>query len=252
MAFFSRIAQVAAAIVLCSVVGAQNITTQNVSTQKAAQNLPDSTEILNKSAETYAHLSEFDVASTTTATGTSASGATSKLLIRTHWTARGTTKIRLAEESEVGSLQRSSLVVADGENLWAYSTRTNEYTKAPIAELPSEVLSYAREGVSAYFQTKVDHSKLLGEETIDVGGQNVDCFVVELTRTLKSGQPAISTRWIDKKRFVVVREDQPAGDPAIGPTRTIWLLTNLNQTTPDEAFTFVPPPGAKLVKQIAQ
>jgi len=122
-----------------------------------------------------------------------------------------------------------------------------------LSEVPAHVLSHAVEGVTDYFQAQADESKYIGDETIEVDGKRVDCFVVQLTHNLAGSQRATSVRWIDKSRFVVVREDQPAGsDPSIGPTRTVWHITKLNENVPDEIFTFVPPAGAKLVERIRQ
>src|SRR5579862_7076800 len=124
MSFLSRIARLIAGCVMATCIFSGLLAAQNAGALKLARrSTPDSAEILRRSAEAYAHLSQFDVDSVTTAE-TSLAGAPATLSVHTHWTARGTTKVRLSTDSELGPSQSSSLVVADGENLWAYSTRS--------------------------------------------------------------------------------------------------------------------------------
>jgi hypothetical protein len=57
--------------------------------------------------------------------------------------------------------------------------------------------------------------------------------------------PSISTWWIDKRRFLVLRDDQAGGpNPSFVGSSTVWIRTQIDGV-PDDLFIFTPPPGAK-------
>ena len=99
------------------------------------------------------------------------------------------------------------MVVADGEDVWAYSSKHNQYTRKPVSEEPTGFLRYFRAPLLVY-EAAPDEShgaQLLREDTIDVGGKRAACFVIQVRR---SRQPGTATWWIDKTRFVVLRDDE--------------------------------------------
>jgi hypothetical protein len=69
--------------------------------------------------------------------------------------------------------------------------------------------------------------------------------VIQLRRTRNS---FMNSWWIDKSRFVVLRDDQKGAlDPTVEGSTTLWTTTKLNEPIPDDLFVFKPPPGARLV-----
>jgi len=69
------------------------------------------------------------------------------------------------------------IVVHDGSILWIYSSATNEYDAAPaggapVAEDPFQMWRFRS---ATDF---VDGAKFLREETIEIGGAKLDCYVL--------------------------------------------------------------------------
>jgi outer membrane lipoprotein-sorting protein len=135
-----------------------------------------------------------------------------------------------------------SLVVADGRYLWMYSPRLNQYARTQLDESAIETIKYAAS--LGPYQGNVDEAKFLREETVEVGGAKIDSYVLQVTRLLR--ETAVNTWWIDKKRYIVVRDDvvrNPLNADIRG--RTVWDPTKLNEPIPDDVFSFTPPTDAQ-------
>jgi outer membrane lipoprotein-sorting protein len=80
----------------------------------------------------------------------------------------------------------------------------------------------------------VASSAFLREETVEVSGAKVACYVVSVTPEPKG---SAYIWWIDKASGRIVREDHDG-------TSAVFTTISLNETLPDELFKFDPPPGA--------
>jgi outer membrane lipoprotein-sorting protein len=138
-----------------------------------------------------------------------------------------------------------TLIVADGKNVWAYETQANRYTRKAQVQEPAGMLSYFDALLLAYRFGPADESdaRLLREESIEIGNTKADCYVIQFQSVRRP--PSISTWWIDKRRFLVLRDDQAGGpNPSFVGSSTIWIRTQIDGV-PDDLFIFTPPPGAK-------
>jgi outer membrane lipoprotein-sorting protein len=205
---------------------------------------PNAAQVLQKVTESYLGATTWNFVGTVTTTVHGAS--VSRLVV-----SAGKEGGKLRSELRVpGSLDGSSIIIADGANVWAYSPKHNQYTKKAISDEPTGFLQYFKAPLFIYL-TDADEMKtarLLREETLEVDGMVTPCFVIAVHR---SRRPATTTWWIDKNRFLVLRDDQAGGlDSDVGGSRTVWITAKVNEPSPDDLFTFTPPSGARQVERI--
>ncbi|MBZ5536478.1 MAG: hypothetical protein LAO31_11025 [Acidobacteriia bacterium] len=104
----------------------------------------------------------------------------------------------------------------------------NEVKGPPLSPFPG--MDFSLERLSEHVRT----AKLLPEETLMVGAQDVACYVIEIrfepSSPPKDGKDEPQVVWIDKDRFLVVRFFQ-TGESALlkkgrpKPVRFQWTLT---------------------------
>jgi peroxiredoxin len=104
--------------------------------------------------------------------------------------------------------------------------------------------------------SQAKRAKVVREEAIEVGGQNVPCYVVEIgDNRSTASRSSLKTLWIDKTRYIVVREvnlsreARESGDFTEKKTTTVFNIASVNQSLPDELFAFTPPAGAKEISE---
>jgi len=187
-------------------------------------------DILKKVANTYTSLTEWDFEATITSTLEQGRQLTHPL--RT--AGKGPSKRRL----EVGDEESGKfLIVADGQNIWNYQPPRNEYSKKAQTAEPAETMVYYKAPILGYQfgPASETDARLLREEA--------DCYVIQFqpSRIPRS----VTTWWIDKRRFLVLRDDQAGGpDPLLVGSSTVFTRTQTSGV-PDDLFLFMPPPGAK-------
>ena len=194
-------------------------------------------QILKKVTNTYASLTEWDFEATVTSTVEPGGQFTRPL--RT--AGKGSSKRRI----ELGDAYSGrTLIVADGKNVWAYETQPNRYTRKDQAQEPEGMLSYFEAFILAYRFGSAGESdaKLLRDESIEIGNTKADCYVIQF-QPVRSPR-SVTTWWIDKRRFLVLRDDQAGGsDHSFVGSSTVWIKTQTSGV-PDDLFLFAPPPGA--------
>jgi TonB family protein len=130
--------------------------------------------------------------------------------------------------------------------------------------MPTEAESHlgrARNAVAGY--SHIDHqvrqAKFIGEEKLKIGERQIDCFVTETDYdSASAGQSSARTRklWIDKSRYLVLREIQqtrtkaPWGKTINTKMTYIFTFANLDNQVTEALFAFVPPEGAKEVAEL--
>ncbi len=162
------------------------------------------------------------------------------------------------------------LTVSDGETTWNYMPRIHEYTRvagAPAGALGTDAardsdLSAVHNPLGQYerLAERTTAAKILREDRIEVGGRNVDCFVVELASAPENA-PGVEALprllWIDKVRYLVLRDNQtfkirrPYTPLAEKTQTTVLGLATVNEPVPDSLFKFVPPDGAREVAELS-
>ncbi len=190
-------------------------------------------------------------------------GLTSRLQMPVKLAASNPGRLRIESNGPVGS----TLIVSDGENTWMYLGPLKQYTKTPAASSPEALMKSLNPGIAemmADLQTKDPFLsvRVTGEETVEMGGQKFECYVVE-SKLDKINMPGSMTlvdgvmkMWIDKKTKLTLKQTATAvmqGGTLRAPAQmdqTINILSvKLNEPVPDSLFQFTPPEGAKEVKE---
>ena len=193
-------------------------------------------QILKKVTNTYASLTEWDFEATVTSKVEPGGQFTRHLRAA----GKGSSKRRM----EIGDAHSGkAIVIADGVNVWAYEPQPNQYTRKAQIQEPAGTLSYFDALILAYRFGSAGGSdaKLLREESIEIGNTKANCYVIQFP----GRPPSVFTWWVDKRRFLVLRDDQAGGpDPSFVGSSTLWIRTQTSGV-PDDLFLFTPPPGAK-------
>jgi outer membrane lipoprotein-sorting protein/thiol-disulfide isomerase/thioredoxin len=190
-------------------------------------------------------------------------GMQSRLQIPVSLAASNPGKLRIESNGSVGS----TLVVSDGENTWMYLGPLKQYTKTPAASSPEALMKSLNPGIAdmlSEMKTKDPFLsvKVVGEETVEMGGRKFECYVVE-SKLDKIDMPGtmklvdgVMKMWIDKQTKLTLKQTATAimqGGALRAPAemnQTINLLSvKLNDPLPDSTFVFTPPAGAKEVAE---
>jgi TonB family protein len=164
--------------------------------------------------------------------------------------------------------------VSDGKTKWLYAPGPNEYTRteeglvrqvtgsparnsAPMAHLANATnlpAGYSR------VADRLGDAKIIGEETLEIGGRRSDCFVIEAyyfaTSTGRQSSTLTRKLWIDKSRNIVLREIQntearmPWGRTINSKMTYVFTVATVGESIPESLFAFVPPEGAKEVAEL--
>jgi len=164
----------------------------------------------------------------------------------------------------------SAILVSDGTTEWDYHLDEHLYTQTVAAQddsrkkrIPMEEMPLMTVKILA---TKIAHqsdslksASFLPDETIAVGGRNVDCYVVHYSDADYRTTPKHKlewTLWIDKSNKTVVKtasreqsEEMPYNIPILIERTMAFSVVELNQPEPAEWFRFTPPGDARLVAE---
>jgi outer membrane lipoprotein-sorting protein len=181
-------------------------------------------------------------------------------------------KIRM----EVKSPLMDMLVVSNSSVTWEYMSLLNQYTKRIGG--PTTIVSKGIDGVERTSDKEeylrlmavalgvllprydnllegLKRSKILREETVEINGTNISCYVIEAEYDRLEAFPgakiSAKTVWVDKNRLLVLREQYSMKIPsdefgAVEQTHTIeFKAVKVNEILSERLFTFTPPEGAK-------
>jgi len=164
--------------------------------------------------------------------------------------------------------------VSNGKTKWLYAPGPNEYTKteeglvrlvtgspvkdsAPMAHLANATNLLV--GIS-HVADRLGEAKIIGEETLEIGGRRSDCFVIEAYYFAAStGSQSNTLRrklWVDKSSNIVLREIQqtearmPWGRNVTSKMTYTFTVARIGEQISETLFTFVPPEGAKEVAEL--
>src|SRR5262245_62948194 len=163
--------------------------------------------------------------------------------------------------------------VSDGKTKWLYAPGPNEYTRteeglvrqvtgSPVRNsAPMAHLANATNLLAGYSRVadRLGDAKIIGEETLEIGGRRSDCFVIEAyyfaTSTGRQSSTLTRKLWIDKSRNIVLREIQHTEARMRGRTVNskmtyIFTVARVGESIPESLFAFVPPEGAKEVAEL--
>ena len=174
---------------------------------------------------------------------------------------------RLRNETVDASMPNT--VVADGESLWVWVPRLDQYMvrKAP-AYLPGTEPSPAARDFDPvlffvlHFERGVVAARDLGADTVVTTGGPVRCrriaveFAPDTSRRAQRQLPRVL--WIDEARRLVLRDSSTVetSHPQYGELRQTqssrYAFADVTVPAPDSLFRFTPPAGARRVRRIGQ
>ncbi len=148
-------------------------------------------------------------------------------------------------------------IVSDGQNTWMYIPSMNQYMKqdgpfnADMANSPVPNLVHEYAGMA----DSVASASLLPEETVRIAGEDRPAYVVKVEYTDRATIPgpdmSTKTLWIDKARFVVLRDETssivqqgPQGRPVRLDESARFSVMRVGEPVADSLFVFTPPEGA--------
>jgi outer membrane lipoprotein-sorting protein len=222
-----------------------------------AQQQPDVAGILRKVSETYANAKQYRF----TVKKSGEEAGSMRIAVQQP------NKFRLEADGRVidGADEFDNLtIVSDGNTAWNYAPGLNQYTRKsttlplldtePPAITPETFVFQA----DAVFLTRYaelakasDHARFLRQETVQGAGGAAECYVFLLQAPLPGFRDEY-TWWVDKKRYLVLREDTKPESPRRRASSTIYTTASINEPIAEELFHFTPPAGAKLVSQLEQ
>jgi thiol-disulfide isomerase/thioredoxin len=160
-----------------------------------------------------------------------------------------------------------SVIVSDGENTWMYVGMIKQYTKTAAASTPESLVKSLVPGMSSVIdQMKAKDpylsAKIVGEETMEVEGKKIDCYVVEakLDKISLPGSVEMSDGvqkvWVDKITKLSLKQTMTAtvqggavAEPAQMSQVSTVISEKLDVPVQDSSFTFTPPEGSKQVAE---
>jgi len=166
-------------------------------------------------------------------------------------------RMRIYSKSQAGTMT----IASDGEHTWFYLSAVKKYVKRNAVGLPEAAVSNSGllpKGLPDVAQA-VKSTRITGEDTIDVAGTKIPCWMVETTfgQILLPEQHlvirnAVQTTWISRADKLSLQntfsgEVDMAGvsEPVIMTQSTRTTALRLNPKLPDSVFLFTPPAGAK-------
>jgi outer membrane lipoprotein-sorting protein len=207
------------------------------------QTAPDVTKILQKVADTYRDVTQYELESTITMrdpdTGQVLAGSLQVAY-------RAPDKYRTEMKGDFLSSDRDPaepiiddvVTIYNGSNLWAYNPKSNEYRVYTVPNLPrdsrpEDVDIFMGIGPYRHASDVWRGARYLRQESVSVDGSKADCVVIEA-----DASQGDTTLWIDQKNYHVLRLD-------IASSSLVFNSVKLNAPIAAEVFKFVPPPDAR-------
>lgn len=224
--------------------------------------------LLNSVAERYAQAKSYHIEAIQEQTNT---GALSRSWQKTLVTAIVGPGGRYHYEGRSGA--GSAIQISDGTTHWDYHVDEHLYTRTTAQVTPErhsisgeEFAIFQARRLAIEFRAtlaRLRSASVLADETVDIDGRDIDCYVVRITRDDFKSVPSpdakyTETFWIDKLRKVFVKVTRlsdtftplPSGAhiPFLLESITVYPVVELDERQPESAFEFAPPTDAKLVE----
>ena len=215
-----------------------------------AQTQPDVAEILKKVSETYKAASQYEfVVDATVHEARTGRDVTSHMRFAFKAPDRYRVEGSMTGMS-VGDLGLGEgIIVHDGSAVWFYLPTSNQYGSFPASGLTADapgdlgdlnpqamdyVMMWRYRGATGF----ADRAKFLREDTIEIAGTRVACYVVTVSPEQRG---SAYTWWVDEKRYRILREDNARSS-------SVFSGIKLDEPLTDELFKFVLPPGARKIQ----
>jgi outer membrane lipoprotein-sorting protein len=216
-----------------------------------AQAPPSAADVVRAVGETYADIAQIEFSMTLTRRSVVQAQVTKESTMSMKISAKLPNKLRWElGDSVTGSDLGPALTVFDGKDTSTYFSKLNQYSVEPGTQFDDLKAVYAQYLPSYGIKLKQE-AKFLREETIEVNGKTIDCYVIEMQEDVDPGlYPQWWTWWVDKSRHIVFRADRRR----VGPTGSdeasmTYQDVKINEPISNDVFAFTIPPGATKITQ---
>jgi outer membrane lipoprotein-sorting protein len=180
----------------------------------------DAMAILKSVGETYSALKSYEFQGATTAvTMTGKAASTSEESFTVIFSAPDQFFVEFRYPGQ-GNWTRTS----NGKTTTEIRTATKEFVQQPTKEYDIRILDNSPIGHFYSMDTGNKTASVEGSEKVSLDGQDVDCWVIQTDRDmgmLPDGVKRLPTKlWIDKARFLVLRQDTGTESVATGAKAT--------------------------------
>jgi len=181
---------------------------------------------------------------------------------------------KMRMEIKGSMMDLDTLMISNGSTTWEYLPRLKQYTISngtpttvttrgiDSRDLTTDKITHYRMWAVAVgiklpdyedIAETVNKPRLLREEAVGVNGMTVDCYVIEADSGFPQFVPSPRTFWIDKARYLVVKETYNTNmrGSEIRQT-TVFSVASVNESLPNTMFAFTPPADAKQVDGFTQ
>jgi cytochrome c biogenesis protein CcmG, thiol:disulfide interchange protein DsbE len=204
-------------------------------------------EVLARVSQSYRGLKTYEIHATETFTNVAGRGfdvAQTKLLLAVDAGGR----LRLEREDA----QNTVIVVSNGDARWSYAPALRQYTEQKVASgVVQDNRGDDQDAVSETQDVLVGHYRGIdrfgNQATLVRGakvmseGRMIDCYVVEIR-----SKDALLKMWVDKERFLVLRQDRTTQAGASAKLEVKQFETS--GPLGADVFNFTPPAGASEVE----
>ncbi|HUA82452.1 MAG TPA: hypothetical protein VMB85_01240 [Bryobacteraceae bacterium] len=202
----------------------------------------DAAQILKDSEQTYRSLTSYEFKGITTSetkVGKSVSKSETSFAVAF----KPPNEFRLEYDyPTAGNWIRAS----DGKTVWNQRSITKEFTSTPADDQTLLMLDGSPVAQFADVAEGVQNPTLVGSEAVTIGGQNYDCYVIQVQRADATasggGTPVPVKLWIDKTRHLVLKQvtgsDAGAGSLKSSENQRTLSFTEVvvNGSIPDDLF----------------
>ncbi len=214
-------------------------------------------EIMKKVAETYGSLKTYQFESLVVNETVSESNESRSRNTRIS-AAKPPDRRRL--ESKGG--QMASMRIFDGQSVWEYRPGPNQFARQDQKSYQPPRMNTLGDPVESYKSLEKfgANAKLLREETLNAGGADRACWVVEVPPHFPVSGIVIerspTTYWVEKATHLIVKETAttklkpPMQDtPQTQISTATYSVLRVAEPIPDDLFKFTPPPNASEVSE---
>ena len=158
--------------------------------------------------------------------------------------------------------QMASMRIFDGQSVWEYRPGPNQFARQDQKSYQPPRMNTLGDPVESYksLEKFEANAKLLREETLNAGGADRACWVVEVPPRFPVGGIVIerspTTYWVEKATHLIVKETEttklkpPMQDtPQTQISTTTYSVLRVAEPIPDDLFKFTPPPNASEVSE---
>jgi outer membrane lipoprotein-sorting protein len=131
---------------------------------------------------------------------------------------------------------------SDGKTVWNKRSITKEFSATPATDDAVRMLDGSPIAAFANLTEGAQNPSVVGSETVSIGGQNFDCYVIRFQHASSGGAPMPMKLWIDKTRHIVLKQvsgsdDGPASIKSTENERTMsFTQVVVNGSVPDDLF----------------